>query len=266
MGLDLSVGEGEFFDFIGPNGAGKSTTIRCLLGLISPSSGGAEVLGMDIRARRVDILRSVGYLPSEAVFYPGMRVGELLRFSAGLRGLDCSAEAGRLCERLELDTSRRVDELSFGNRKKAAIVCALQSRPRLLILDEPTGELDGISEVFASMGSFTAAFGMDRLGFGTLVGFYAIECGNILGLGGAFFASLCAVNMLSKEERDRTAEFLLSHPVSRRRVVTEKLAAPRARYLHRPASHTGHGAVFFILPLTFSAFSIWSSGCCLSLL
>lgn len=121
-------------------------------------------------------------------------------------------------------------------------------------------------DLFDCMGSFTAAFGMDRLGFGTLVGFYAIECGNILGLGGAFFASLCAVNMLSKEERDRTAEFLLSHPVSRRRVVTEKLAAPRARYLRRPASHTGHGAVFFILPLSFSAFSIWSSGCCLSLL
>lgn len=86
-------------------------------------------------------------------------------------------------------------------------------------------EMEGINDVFASMGAFTAAFGMDRLNFGTLVGFYAIECGNILGLGGAFYASLCAVGILSKEEKDKTAEFLLTHPVSRRRIVTEKLIA-----------------------------------------
>ena len=87
------------------------------------------------------------------------------------------------------------------------------------------GEMDGVSEMFASMGSFTAAFGMDRLNFGTLVGYYAIECGNILGLGGAFYAALCAVGILSKEEKDRTAEFLLTHPVSRVRIITEKLLA-----------------------------------------
>ena len=75
------------------------------------------------------------------------------------------------------------------------------------------------------MGSFTAAFGMDRLNFGTLTGFYSVECGNILGLGGAFFAALTAASILAKEEKDRTAEFLLTHPVSRFRVVTEKLFA-----------------------------------------
>ncbi|MGN1451908.1 MAG: ABC transporter permease subunit [Eubacteriales bacterium] len=80
-------------------------------------------------------------------------------------------------------------------------------------------------EMFASMGSFSEAFGMDRLNFGTLIGFYAVECGNVLGLGGAFFASLCAVGILSKEEKDKTAEFLLIHPVSRKRIVTEKLIA-----------------------------------------
>ncbi len=83
----------------------------------------------------------------------------------------------------------------------------------------------GVNDIFASMGSFTEAFGMDRLNFGTLIGFYAVECGNILGLGGAFYASLCAVGILSHEEKDKTAEFLLTHPVSRKRIITEKLIA-----------------------------------------
>ena len=95
----------------------------------------------------------------------------------------------------------------------------------VFLFPEMKGELDGVSEMFASMGSFTTAFGMDRLSFGTLVGYYAIECGNVLGLGGAFYAALCAVGILSKEEKDRTAEFLLTHPVSRVRIITEKLIA-----------------------------------------
>lgn len=95
----------------------------------------------------------------------------------------------------------------------------------VFLFPEMKGQMDGVSEVFASMGSFTAAFGMDRLNFGTLIGFYAIECGNVLGLGGAFYASLCAAGILSKEEKERTAEFLLTHPVSRIRIITEKLIA-----------------------------------------
>ena len=95
----------------------------------------------------------------------------------------------------------------------------------VFLFPEMKGEMEGISDVFASMGSFTAAFGMDRLNFGTLIGYYAIECGNVLGLGGAFYASLFAVNMLSKEEKEKTAEFLLTHPVSRTRIITEKLIA-----------------------------------------
>lgn len=144
--LDLTVEEGECFGFIGPNGAGKSTTIRTLLGLISPTAGSGQILGMDIVRQNRKILRRVGYLPSEAVFYPGMRVRELLKLSADLRGMDCSAETARLCERLELDPNRKAEELSFGNRKKAAIVCALQSDPALLILDEPTGGLDPLMQ------------------------------------------------------------------------------------------------------------------------
>lgn len=95
----------------------------------------------------------------------------------------------------------------------------------IFLFPEMKGEMDGMSELFSSMGSFTAAFGMDRLNFGTLMGYYAIECGNVLGLGGAFFAALSAVGILSKEEKDRTAEFLLTHPVSRVRIITEKFVA-----------------------------------------
>ncbi len=95
----------------------------------------------------------------------------------------------------------------------------------VFLFPEMKGQMEDVSDVFGSMGSFTDAFGMDRLDFGTLIGFYAIECGNVLGLGGAFFASLCAAGMLSKEEKDKTAEFLLTHPVSRKRIITEKLLA-----------------------------------------
>ena len=144
--LNLSVEKGEFFGFIGPNGAGKSTTIRTLLGLISPTSGSAQIFGSDIIKKKEDILQKIGYLPSEAVFYPGMKVKDVLKLSADMRKKNCSAEAKKLCERLQLDTSRKVDELSFGNRKKVAIVCALQSNPELLILDEPTGGLDPLMQ------------------------------------------------------------------------------------------------------------------------
>ena len=95
----------------------------------------------------------------------------------------------------------------------------------IFLFPEMKGEMEDVSEVFSSMGAFTAAFGMDRLNFGTLNGYYAIECGNVLGLGGAFFSALLAAGMLCKEEKERTAEFLLTHPVRRARVVTEKLAA-----------------------------------------
>lgn len=146
VNLDLTVKEGEFFGFIGPNGAGKSTTIRTLLGLIKPSGGNARIFGKDIISQKESILSEVGYLPSEAVFYPSMRVKDVIKFSADLRKTDCKREAAKLCERLDLDTSKKVDELSFGNRKKVAIVCALQHNPRLLILDEPTGGLDPLMQ------------------------------------------------------------------------------------------------------------------------
>ena len=146
LDLNLTVDEGEFFGFIGPNGAGKSTTIRILLGLLSPTSGCAQIFGRDVVREKTAVLQRVGYLPSEAMFYPGMRVRDVLRLSADLRKRDCSQEAERLCERLQLDPARKVEELSFGNRKKVGIVCALQHRPDLLILDEPTGGLDPLMQ------------------------------------------------------------------------------------------------------------------------
>ena len=144
--LNLAVEQGEFFGFIGPNGAGKSTTIRTLLGLIAPTSGSAMIFGKDVTKEKESILRDVGYLPSEALFYQGMKVKDVLKLSADLRKKDCKAEAKLLCDRLQLDASRKIDELSFGNRKKVAIVCALQHRPGLLVLDEPTSGLDPLMQ------------------------------------------------------------------------------------------------------------------------
>ncbi len=144
--VSLSVEVGDFFGFIGPNGAGKSTLIRTLLGLIAPTAGRAELFGRDIVKCRIENLNDIGYLPSEATFYSGMKVGELLKLSANLRKCDCTEQARELCERLELDTSRKIDELSLGNRKKVGIVAALQHNPKLYILDEPTSGLDPLMQ------------------------------------------------------------------------------------------------------------------------
>lgn len=144
--VNLSIDEGDFFGFIGPNGAGKSTTIRTLLGLISPTEGTAKILGHDIIKDKSEILQNVGYLPSETMFYNGMKVKDLLKLSADLRKTDCTEVATVLCERLELDTNRKINELSFGNRKKVGIVCALQHNPKLYILDEPTSGLDPLMQ------------------------------------------------------------------------------------------------------------------------
>lgn len=145
-GLTLLVPYGEIYGFIGPNGAGKSTAIRIMTGLISATAGGARVLGLDCAREKIDILKNVGYMPSEANFYPNMRVGDIIKYSARLRGLNCENEAKSLCERLDIDTHKRVRELSLGNRKKLGIVCAAQHRPKLYILDEPTGGLDPLMQ------------------------------------------------------------------------------------------------------------------------
>jgi len=142
--IDLTVAEGDFFGFIGPNGAGKSTTIRILTGLISQTSGEAKIFGKD--AGKTDVLADIGYMPSEVNFYHGMKVREVIKYSAELRKRNCAKEASRLCKRLELDINKKISELSLGNRKKVSIVCALQHKPRLCILDEPTSGLDPLMQ------------------------------------------------------------------------------------------------------------------------
>ncbi|MBR3631198.1 MAG: ABC transporter ATP-binding protein, partial [Oscillospiraceae bacterium] len=145
-GISFEIRDGEILGFLGPNGAGKSTTVRTLLGLISPTCGRAQVLGMDIGKNSRAILERTGYLPSGTAFYSGMRVREVLKLSADLRNRNCDKAAAALCERLQLDRDRKVEDLSFGNRKKVGIVCALQHDPELLILDEPTGGLDPLMQ------------------------------------------------------------------------------------------------------------------------
>lgn len=144
--VSFAIEEGDIFGFIGPNGAGKSTTIRALLGLIKPSSGMGEVLGYDCVSQKKEILREIGYMPSEAMFYPNMRVSDVIKFSAKLHGRDCKKEAEVLCERFGLDVRKKIEELSLGNRKKVSIVCAMQHRPMLYILDEPTSGLDPLMQ------------------------------------------------------------------------------------------------------------------------
>ncbi|MGO4940760.1 ATP-binding cassette domain-containing protein [Fundicoccus sp. Sow4_D5] len=144
--VNIRVAEGDFYGFIGPNGSGKSTTIRLLLGLISPSAGKARLFSELAGPNQTDVLARIGYMPSEAVFYKGMSVREVIRLSADLRGKAvreaCQLEAKRLCDLFQVDTHKKVEELSLGNRKKVSIICALQHRPELYILDEPTSGLD----------------------------------------------------------------------------------------------------------------------------
>lgn len=144
--LDLVVQEGDIFGFIGPNGAGKSTTIRTLLGLIAPTSGEAKVLAHDIRTETTAILEQTGYLPSEINFYSGMKVKDVIAYSANIRKKDCHEKAEKLIKRLDLDVNKKVDDLSLGNRKKVGIVTALQHSPKLLIMDEPTSGLDPLMQ------------------------------------------------------------------------------------------------------------------------
>ena len=144
--VSFSVKEGEIFGFIGPNGAGKTTTIRLLVGLIFPSSGSASIFGKDCLASGPEIRREVGYLPGEVFFYDRMKVSQMLSYASSFYDKDCTKRISDLCARLEVDTSRRLDSLSYGNRKKVGIVLGLLHSPRLIILDEPTSGLDPLMQ------------------------------------------------------------------------------------------------------------------------
>jgi ABC-2 type transport system ATP-binding protein len=134
------------FGFLGPNGAGKTTTIRLLMDLIRPDHGGASLLGLDARRDSLAIKGKVGYLPGELVRFPGVRAGYVVGLLAGLRGGVDPSRITALAERLELDLSRRYEDLSHGNKQKVGLIQAFMHRPELLILDEPTLGLDPLMQ------------------------------------------------------------------------------------------------------------------------
>lgn len=149
LDVDLVVKEGEIFGFIGPNGAGKSTTIRTLLGLIHPTSGSAMIFGKDITKFGPEIKEEVGYLPSEVFYYDDMKVIDLLKYSGSFYKKDSAAIAKRIRELalyLDLDLKKKIDDLSYGNKKKVGIIQGLLHEPKLIILDEPTGGLDPLMQ------------------------------------------------------------------------------------------------------------------------
>jgi len=143
--VDLTVEEGEIFGFIGPNGAGKSTTIRTLLGLIHPTSGSATIFGKDVTEFGPEIREEIGYLPSEVFYYDDMKAIDLLKYSASFYKKDSKTIEKRineLAKLLDLDLYKKIDDLSYGNKKKVGIIQGLLHEPKLIILDEPTGGLD----------------------------------------------------------------------------------------------------------------------------
>ncbi len=143
--ISFSIEEKEIFGFIGPNGAGKSTTIRTLLALIHQNSGEATIFGKDV-ATHPEILEEVGYLPSEVFYYDNMKVIDLLKYSASFYKKDCTKKMLEIAEMLQLDLNRKIEDLSYGNRKKVGIVQGLMHEPKLIILDEPTGGLDPLMQ------------------------------------------------------------------------------------------------------------------------
>ena len=145
--LNLEVLAGEVFGFLGPNGAGKTTTIRMLLGLLHPTRGTAEVFGLDTERDGVRVRRQVGYLPGDLSMYENMHAIEFLDFMARMRGGVPSAAIAKLAERLDLDLSRHIHDLSKGNRQKLGVVQAFMHEPQLLVLDEPTSGLDPLVQL-----------------------------------------------------------------------------------------------------------------------
>lgn len=140
--VSFSVKKGEIFGFIGPNGAGKSTTIRTILKLIKKSSGTVKIMDMNIENEHEEILKNIGYVPSEVNYYENMKVIELLQYSATFYKKNCDEKIKEYASILDLDLNKKIDELSFGNKKKVGIIQALIHEPKILILDEATSGLD----------------------------------------------------------------------------------------------------------------------------
>lgn len=158
--VNLDVSEGEVFGFLGPNGAGKSTTIRTILDEIRPTAGSATILGLDTRAEAVEIRRHIGYIPGDLALYPNLTGMDTLQYFANMRGGVDWTYVDELADRLDSDLSRKVGDLSTGNRQKVGVIQAFMHHPDLLIMDEPTSGLDPlIQREFQKMVSEVAAEG-----------------------------------------------------------------------------------------------------------
>ena len=145
--VSFTVKKGEIFGFIGPNGAGKSTTIRTLLGLLNATSGKAEIMGMDTSNEGARIREKIGYLPSEVDYYSEMSSKELLLYHAAMyKVVDVENKIQELATYFQLELDRPIDDLSYGNKKKCAIIQSVLHDPEVLILDEPTGGLDPLMQ------------------------------------------------------------------------------------------------------------------------
>lgn len=144
--VTLSVEPGTIVGLVGPNGAGKSTTLRTMLGLLRPTSGKASILGLDAQRDGARCRAQLGYVPGENQFDPGLTAREVLAFRARCFPGDHTAAQRALVERFELELDARADDLSLGNKKKLALVAALQQSPKVLVLDEPTNGLDPVMQ------------------------------------------------------------------------------------------------------------------------
>ena len=144
--LSLTLYEGEIFGFIGPNGAGKSTTIRSIMNLINKTSGDILLNGKKLDKDDIKAKELIGYLPSEIHLYDDFTVKEMLDYHESFYKNDCHKRRKELVEKLKLDETKMVEELSLGNAKKLGIVLAFMHEPQLLILDEPTSGLDPIMQ------------------------------------------------------------------------------------------------------------------------
>ena len=158
--VTFSVSDGEVFGFLGPNGAGKSTTIRLLMGLLRPTSGAAQIAGLDCWSQSANVKRLIGYLPGEFNVDPALTGAQIIEYLGNLRGGVDQHEVKHLVERLEFDPGKRFRDYSRGNKQKVGLIQAFMHKPRLLILDEPTGGLDPLNQQeFSAMVSEVKAEG-----------------------------------------------------------------------------------------------------------
>lgn len=144
--INLKIEKGEVFGFIGPNGAGKSTTIKCIMNLINKNAGEIFINGEECNKKNTKQKEIIGYLPSEIHLYEDLTVKKMLEYSASFYKKDCKKKTEELVKKLEVDTSKKIDELSLGNLKKVGIILALMHSPQIVIMDEATSGLDPLMQ------------------------------------------------------------------------------------------------------------------------